>query len=542
MITINQVTHNFGKKTLYNGINCVIGARDRIALVGSNGSGKTTLLRMLMGETEPDGGSFDKPDYVNIGYLPQDGISVSGRTLYAEAESAFGNVLELQEKIDKAETEMLEMDTTSEEYYDLIDAMGEWEQQLEEFEPQKMKSRIERILTGMGFSLEDMQRDTGEFSGGWQMRIALAKLLLQNPSLIILDEPTNHLDIVSQHWVEQYLKHYQGALIVISHDRAFLDEVSNRTLELKLGNLNSYKGNYSFYISESQKKLEVLRKAYNNQQKEIRETKDFINKFRSNVKKASLVQSRIKQLEKMDLIVIPREEKKIFFRFPEPPPASSKVITIKGLHKAYDENVIFDGLDLRIDKGDRIAVVGVNGAGKSTLARILADEEPYQAGDIEKGLNTVISYFAQSQAEELNPANTVLQEVEAAASGNNEANPRDALGALLFSGDEALKKTSVLSGGEKNRVALAKMLMKPGNCLILDEPTNHLDIKSKEVLQDAIIAFDGTVLLVSHDRAFLDGVVNKVLEVSPGKTRMLTCNVSEYIQRLEQEMAENSGN
>lgn len=542
MITINQVSHNYGKKTLYNDINCVIGVRDRIALVGSNGSGKTTLLRMLMGDIEADAGSFDKADYVNIGYLPQDGISVSGRTLYAEAESAFGNILELQEKIDQADAEILEMDTSSEEYYDLIDAMGEWEQQLEEFEPQKMKSRIERILTGMGFSLDDMQRDTGEFSGGWQMRIALAKLLLQNPSLIILDEPTNHLDIVSQHWVEQYLKHYQGALIVISHDRAFLDEVTNRTLELKLGNLNSYKGNYSFYLEESQKKLEVLRKAYNNQQREIRETKDFINKFRSNVKKASLVQSRIKQLEKMELIVIPREEKKIFFRFPEPPPASAKVLTIKGLHKAYGDNVIFNGMDLRIDKGDRIAIVGVNGAGKSTLARILADQEPYQAGEIEKGLNTVISYFAQSQAEELNPANTVLQEVETAAIGNKETNPRAALGALLFSGDEALKKNEVLSGGEKNRVALAKMLMKPGNCLILDEPTNHLDIKSKEVLQDAINAFEGTVLLVSHDRSFLDGVVNKVLEVSPGKTRMLTCNVSEYIERMEREMAENNGN
>lgn len=542
MITINQVSHNYGKKTLYNGINCVIGVRDRIALVGSNGSGKTTLLRMLMGDIEADAGSFDKADYVNIGYLPQDGISVSGRTLYAEAESAFGNILELQEKIDQADAEILEMDTSSEEYYDLIDAMGEWEQQLEEFEPQKMKSRIERILTGMGFSLDDMQRDTGEFSGGWQMRIALAKLLLQNPSLIILDEPTNHLDIVSQHWVEQYLKHYQGALIVISHDRAFLDEVTNRTLELKLGNLNSYKGNYSFYLEESQKKLEVLRKAYNNQQREIRETKDFINKFRSNVKKASLVQSRIKQLEKMELIVIPREEKKIFFRFPEPPPASAKVLTIKGLHKAYGDNVIFNGMDLRIDKGDRIAIVGVNGAGKSTLARILADQEPYQAGEIEKGLNTVISYFAQSQAEELNPANTVLQEVETAAIGNKETNPRAALGALLFSGDEALKKNEVLSGGEKNRVALAKMLMKPGNCLILDEPTNHLDIKSKEVLQDAINAFEGTVLLVSHDRSFLDGVVNKVLEVSPGKTRMLTCNVSEYIERMEREMAENNEN
>ncbi len=541
MITINQVTHNFGKKVLYNGINCVIGSHDRIALVGSNGSGKTTLLRMIMGEQDCDAGSFDKADYVTVGYLPQDGIHVHGKTLYAEAESAFGNVLELQEKIEKADAALLEMDTEAEEYYELIDTIGEWEQQLEEFEPQKMKSRIERILMGMGFKKSDFERDTGEFSGGWQMRIALAKLLLKNPSLIILDEPTNHLDIVSQHWVEQYLKHYQGALIVISHDRAFLDEVTNRTLELKLGNLNSYKGNYSFYMKESDKQLEVLRKAYANQQKEIREIKDWINRFRSNVKKASMVQSRIKSLEKMKLITIPRDEKKIFFRFPEPPPASSKVITIKNLHKAYGDNVIFDGLDLRIDKGDRIAVVGVNGAGKSTLARIMAGTEPYQDGEIDKGLNTVISYFAQSQADELNPANTVLQEVENAAINNKDASPRAALGALLFSGDEALKKTEVLSGGEKNRVALAKMLMKPGNCLILDEPTNHLDIKSKEVLQDAINAFDGTVILVSHDRAFLDGVVNKVLEVSPGKTRMLTCNVTEYVERLEQEMADKVG-
>ena len=541
MITINQVTHNFGKKVLYNGINCVIGTRDRIALVGSNGSGKTTLLRMLIGEIEADKGSIDYPDYVNIGYLPQDGIQVSGRTLYSEAESAFGNVLELQEKIEKADTDLLEMDTEAEEYYDLIDQIGEWEQQLEELEPQKMKSRIERILTGMGFSMIDMERDTGEFSGGWQMRIALAKLLLQNPSLLILDEPTNHLDIVSQHWVEQYLKYYHGSLVVISHDRAFLDEITNRTLELKLGNLNSFKGNYSFYTSESEKQLEVLRKAHKNQQREISEIKDFINKFRSNVKKASMVQSRIKQLDKMDIIQIPRDEKKIFFRFPAPPPASSKVITIKNLHKAYGDNVIFKGLDLRIDKGDRIAVVGVNGAGKSTLARIMAGYEPYQNGEIEKGLNTVVSYFAQTQAEELDPNKTVLEEVEKAAIDNKDANPRAALGALLFSGDEALKKTEVLSGGEKNRVALAKMLMKPGNCLILDEPTNHLDIKSKEVLQDAINSFDGTVILVSHDRAFLDGVVNKVLEVAPGSTRLLTCNVSEYIERIEKEMADRIG-
>ena len=538
MITINQVTHNFGKKVLFNKINCVINAHDRIALVGSNGSGKTTLLRMLMGELDSDGGSVDKAGYVSVGYLPQDGISVSGKTLFAEAESAFGDILELQKNLEKAEEEMLEMDTSADEYYDLIDLMGEWEQQLEDHEPAKMKSRIERILLGMGFNESDFERDTGEFSGGWQMRIALAKLLLQHPSLIILDEPTNHLDIVSQHWVEQYLKHYQGALIVISHDRAFLDEVTNRTLELKLGNLTTFKGNYSYYVDESDKRLETLRKAYANQQKEIKEVKDWINRFRSNVKKASMVQSRIKALEKMELISIPRDEKKMFFRFPKSPPASAKVITISDLHKAYGDNVIFDGLDLRIDKGDRIAVVGVNGAGKSTLARIMAGTEPYQSGEVEKGINTVLGYFAQSQADELDPNNSVLEEVEKAAVGNDDANPRGALGALLFSGDEALKKTSVLSGGEKNRVALAKMLMHPANCMVLDEPTNHLDIKSKEVLQEAINLYEGTVILVSHDRAFLDGVVNKVLEVSPGSTRMLTCNVSEYIQRLEQETAE----
>ncbi len=538
MITINHISHHFGKKVLFKQINTVIGARDRIALVGSNGSGKTTLLRMLMAEIEPESGTIDRPDYVSIGYLPQDGISVSGQTLFAEAQSAFADVLELQQKIDRAEQDMLEMDTSAEAYYELIDQMGEWEQQLEDHQPHKMKSRIERILTGMGFSADDFGRDTGEFSGGWQMRIALAKLLLQNPSLIILDEPTNHLDIVSQHWVEQYLKHYQGALIVISHDRAFLDEVTNRTLELKLGTLNSFKGNYSFYVGETEKRLELLRKAYANQQKEIKEIKEWIARFRSNVKKASMVQSRIKALNKMERITLPREEKKMFFRFPKAPPASAKVITINGLQKSYGDTVIFNGLDLRIDKGDRIAVVGVNGAGKSTLARIMAGTEPFQGGTVEKGINTVLGYFAQSQAEELNPAYNVLEEVEQAAIGNDDANPRAALGALLFSGDEALKKTTVLSGGEKNRVALAKMLMHPCNCMILDEPTNHLDIKSKEVLQEAINLFEGTVILVSHDRAFLDGIVNKVLEVSPGNTRMLTCNVSEYIERLERETAE----
>ena len=367
------------------------------------------------------------------------------------------------------------------------------------------------------------------------MRIAFAKLLLQSPSLIILDEPTNHLDVVSQHWVEQYLKHYQGALVIISHDRAFLDEVTDRTLELKLGNLNSYKGNYSFYERESAERKARERKAYDNQQKEIQRQKDFINRFRSNVKKASMVQSRIKALAKIERIEIERDEKNIFLRFPPSPPASNKVISVTNLWKAYDTIKIFEGLDLNINKGDRIAVVGVNGAGKSTLARILAGVEPYQDGEIETGINTVIGYFAQQQAEELDPDKNVLQEVESVAEGNSAANPRGALGALLFSGDDVFKKTTVLSGGERNRVALAKLLMRPCNCLILDEPTNHLDIQSKVVLQEAINLFDGTVIIVSHDRSFMDGIVEKVLEVSPGGTRMLNCNVTEYIDRLQAE-------
>jgi ATP-binding cassette subfamily F protein 3 len=487
---------------------------------------------------EPDSGSIEKPDYATIGYLPQDGISVKGSTLAEEAGKAFADALALRKRLDEAEVQLGEMEPDAEEFYDLIDLMGAWEEQLAAYEPEKMKSRVEKVLTGMGFALSDMDRDVGEFSGGWQMRIALSKLLLQAPSLLILDEPTNHMDIVSQHWLEQYLKRYQGALVVISHDRAFLETVTDRTLELKLGKLYSYKGNYTFYQKESLARKERQQKASNNQKKVIQKEKEFINRFRSNIKKAAMVQSRIKALDKMEIVKPEAEEKKMYFRFPPSPPASHKVIEVENLKKAYGDNQVFDGLDLRVDKGDRIAIVGVNGAGKSTLVRILAGVEPFQEGERDIGVNTVIGYFAQHQAEELNPANDVLTEVEAVADGNPESNPRAALGALLFSGKEALKKTSVLSGGERNRVALAKLLMKPCNCLIMDEPTNHLDIRSKEVLQEALNLFEGTAIIVSHDRSFLDGVVTKVLEVSPQKTRMLTCNVSEYIDRLDREIAD----
>ena len=543
MINLVDVSLRYGEKVIYNKISTNIGVRDRIGLVGSNGSGKSTLIKLLLGEAEFDSGEVERPAYVTLGYLPQDGIEAKGESLYDEVSTAFEDALELQKNIDEADEKMVEMDTNSEEYYDLLDQIGAWEQKLEVHEPAKMKSRIEKTLMGLGFEVSDLERDTGEFSGGWQMRIALAKLLLKEPSLLLLDEPTNHLDIISQQWLEDYLTRYEGSLMIISHDRAFLDVVTNRTIHLSMGRLSSYSGNYSFYVKQSESDLETLRKKVKNQQAEIQRQKDFINRFRGNVKKASLVQSRMKDLEKMEIIKFPPQEKKIFFRFPPPPPSSAKVIELQNVSKSYGEVQVFKGLDFHIEKGDRLAVVGVNGAGKSTLARILAGVEPFQEGERALGINTVLAYFAQQQADELDPKKTVLDEVEQASADANrdESNPRAVLGALLFRKDDVFKKTTVLSGGERNRLALAKMLMKEANTIILDEPTNHLDIKSKEILQDAIREFDGTLILVSHDRNFLDPIVNKVLEVSKAGTRMLTCNVSEYLERLKKEQGTLAG-
>lgn len=537
MIGLKNLNLRYGEKVIFDNVTLTIGVRDRIGLVGSNGAGKSTLLKLLMGQVEIDRGEVEKPNYVSIGYLPQDGIEARGRTLYKEVETAFEGALDLRAKIDEADEKLVEMDTSSEEYYELIDTIGGWEHQLEDYEPEKMKSKIERVLMGLGFSMEHMDRDTGEFSGGWQMRIALAKLLLKQPSLLLLDEPTNHLDIIAQHWFESYMQRYEGAIVVISHDKAFLDSVTNRTLHLSLGEINSYSGNYSFYEKESKARLDALRKSKQNQEKEIQRQKDFINRFRSNQKKASMVQSRIKALDKVERIEMPKTEKKMFFRFPEPPPSSQKVIELVNLSKRYGEIRVFENFDFHIDKGDRIAVVGVNGAGKSTLARVLAGVESFQEGERRVGLNTQIAYFAQQQAEELDPEKTVLEEVEASAASSEleETNPRAVLGALLFRKDDVFKPTTVLSGGERNRLALAKILMKQANTIILDEPTNHLDIRSKEVLQDAIKEYNGTVILVSHDRDFLDPLVNKVLEVRKDGTRLLTCNVSEYIERIEKE-------
>jgi len=540
MINLVDITLRYGERPLYDKVSGTIGARDRIALIGSNGSGKSTMLKLMLGELEPDSGKIEQPNFVTLGYLPQDGIEVKGKSVRDEVATAFEDVLDLQAKIEVADEQLAEMDTSADEYYDLIDQIGAWEHKLEGHEPEKMKSKIEKTMIGLGFSMPDLDRDTGEFSGGWQMRIALAKLLLKEPSLLLLDEPTNHLDIISQQWLEDYLTRYEGSLMVISHDRAFLNTVSNRTFHLSMGHLTIYGGNYSFYVEkQSEQHLESLRKKKKEQEKEIQRVKDFINRFRGNVKKAALVQSRMKDLDKMEIVKLPLQEKKIFFRFPPPPPASAKVVELVNMSKSYGDLKIFQGLDFHIDKGDRLAIVGVNGAGKSTLARILAGAEPFQEGERVLGINTELAYFAQQQAEELDPNKTVMEEVEqsSAEAGNEESNARAVLGALLFRKDDVFKKTSVLSGGERNRLALAKMLMKKANAIILDEPTNHLDMRSKQILQDAVREFNGTVMLVSHDRDFLDPIVNKVLEVSKTGTRLLTCNVSEYIERIRSEQS-----
>lgn len=535
MLEIDSLSLSYSAKILFDAISANIGARDRIGLVGSNGAGKSTLLKILIGEIEPDEGTINRANYVTVGYLPQDGIVATGLTLFKEVELAFDNILSLKSQLEDANTRLDDLMPDNEEYYDLLEVIGALEHRLEDLDAARLKSKIEKVLMGLGFSMSDMDRDCGEFSGGWQMRIALAKLLLREPSLLLLDEPTNHLDITSLRWVELYLKKYEGALLVISHDRAFLDELCNRTFALTMGRLEVYAGNYSYYETESALRKERILKAYKNQQKELEKTQEFIDRFRSKASKAAQVQSRIKAMAKVERIEVDQEESSINFRFPKAHPGAQKVLELKNISKAYDDLMVFKNVNFRLEKGDRVAVVGVNGAGKTTLAKVLAGVEPMTAGERIVGSRVEISYFAQHQADALDPEKTVLQVIEGAITATNPMPCRSVLGAFLFRGDDAFKKTKVLSGGEKCRLALACLLVQQANCLVLDEPTNHLDMRSKKKLQDALIAYEGTLLVVSHDRAFLDPLVTKVLEVSKNGTRVFLGNVTEYLEKIETE-------
>jgi ATP-binding cassette subfamily F protein 3 len=533
MIQLRNLKLQYGERFIFRDATATIGNKDRIGLVGSNGAGKTTLLKILADQEELDGGFVDKAKYVTIGYLPQDGIIAADRSLYEEVESAFENVLTLTDKIGEASTQLQSLNTESKDYHEILELIGTWERELENHDVEKLPSRIESVLQGLGFEQSDMERQTSEFSGGWQMRIALAKLLLASPSLLLLDEPTNHLDIISQRWLENYLKRYEGAILMVSHDRAFLDELCKQTFELTQGNLNVYQGGYSYFEEQSKIRKEQLIRSFKNQQKEIERTEKFIDRFRYKASKASQVQSRIKALDKVDRIEIETEENSIAFSFPPAPRSGQTIMELENLCKSYGDLKVIENATIRIERGDRLAVVGANGAGKSTLAKVIAAVEPFQSGIRKPGHNTVISYFAQHQADELDPSYTVLETLERTNSGQNTTQLRSALGAFLFHGDDVFKKTSVLSGGERNRLALAKILTQQANFLILDEPTNHLDMRSQEALQRALENYEGAFIIVSHNRAFVDRIVNKTLEVRNDGLSLFPGNVSDYLRHLE---------
>lgn len=546
MITLNNISIQYSGEYLFKDVSLHISPNDRIGLVGANGAGKTTLLKIIVGLIQPDSGSVQKANYVSIGYLPQDFVSMSDRSLIDEAKSAFEDINILQSQLEQVYDKIQKIENIdSEEYQELIEIQGELQFKLENLDAYKMQSQVEKVLMGLGFQTYDFERKTYEFSGGWQMRIALAKLLLSNPTLLLLDEPTNHLDLDSLRWLEEFLISYKGAVIIISHDRAFLDNMTRKTLVLLNKKMEVYAGNYSFYERESQIRRQNLLNAAKNQQQQLKQAQRFIERFRYKATKARQVQSRIKQLEKIDIIQIEEDTGEITFRFPQVKQSGVIVAELINVCKKYpgqktnkqlqEEKLILENINLTIERGDRIALVGMNGSGKSTLTRILSGKEQPTSGEVKYGYNVSIAYFAQEQIDELQNNLEVIQIAELESSGQPQAELRTLLGCFLFEGDDVFKKVSVLSGGEKSRLALVKMLLKPANFLILDEPTNHLDMKSKKVLQEALINFEGTYIIVSHDRNFLDPIVNKVIEVKDRKIKTYLGNISEFIEAKDKE-------
>jgi ATP-binding cassette subfamily F protein 3 len=531
VIDVLDLELRYGEQIVFSGVSANILRTDRIALAGRNGAGKTTFFKALLGQVDLDGGDVVVGRGVRIGYLPQDGLEVEGRPLVEEVETSDASIQSLKTDLDQLYHGLT---GDAERDAEALDSIHVKEALMEVFEAGKLRAKTQRILGGLGFSPERFEDPTDVFSGGWQMRIGLAKLLLQNPDLLLLDEPTNHLDLPSQRWLENYLRQYQGALMLISHDRAFLDTLANKTYYLSRSQLEIYAGNYSYFETQSQLRKDQLIAQKRAQERQIAETERFIERFRAKNTKATQVQSRIKQLEKVERISIESDEKEVAFEFPPAPRSNQVLISLQNLHKAYGPIRLFEGFNFSIERQQKLAVVGVNGAGKSTLAKILAGEETLDEGELRKGEKTQLSYFAQHQAEQLDPTATVLRTAMDSGVGS-ELKARSMLGAFLFSGDAVFKTVGVLSGGEKNRLALAKILLRPCNLLILDEPTNHLDIQSKSILQQALIKYDGTCLIISHDRDFLDPIVNQTLEISPRGHRMFWCNVSGYLDKVENE-------
>ena len=531
MISIEGLSVAFGGNTLFDNITYVINKKDRIALVGKNGAGKSTMLKIIAGLQAPTSGNVNMPKDLTVGYLPQQMNLSDTRTVMEEAEQAFSHIFELQSRIERMNTELSERtDYESEYYQELIERVSNANEQLALIGASNYQAEIEKTLIGLGFTREDFGRDTSEFSGGWRMRIELAKLLLQLPDVLLLDEPTNHLDIESIQWLESFLSTRANAVVLVSHDRAFIDNVTTRTIEISLGRIYDYQVNYSRYVVLRQERLEQQMRAYENQQKQIQDTEAFIERFRYKATKSVQVQSRIKQLAKLERVEVDEvDTSRLNLKFPPAPRSGDYPIIAEGVGKNYGSHVVFSNATFTIKRGEKVAFVGKNGEGKSTLVKCIMGEIPY-TGTLKIGHNVKIGYFAQNQASLLDESITVFDTIDRVAVGDIRTKIRDILGAFMFGGEASDKKVKVLSGGEKTRLAMIRLLLEPVNLLILDEPTNHLDMRTKDVLKQAIRDFNGTVILVSHDREFLDGLVSKVYEFGGGQVREHLGGIYDFLE------------
>lgn len=537
MISINGLTVEFSERALFDNVSYVVNRRDRIALVGKNGAGKSTMLKIIFGIQEPTRGRISYPKDLTIGYLPQHMIHNDDTTVIEEASKAFSHIAQLQEKIERKNQELCERtDYESEEYQDLIDEISSLNEHLTVLGGGNFQAEIEKTLLGLGFLRSDFDRPTKEFSGGWRMRIELAKIILQCPDVLLLDEPTNHLDIESIQWFENFLASSPNAVILVSHDRAFLDAVTKRTIEISLGKIYDYKANYSKYVELRKERREQQLRAYNNQQKEIQDTEDFIERFRYKATKSVQVQSRIKQLERIERIEVDEEDNSsLRLKFPPAPRSGSYPVIMENVAKRYGEHTVFEHVDMTINRGEKVAFVGKNGEGKSTLVKCIMGDITDFEGKLQLGHNVKIGYFAQNQASLLDESLTVFQTIDYVAVGDIRTKIRDILGAFMFGGEASDKKVKVLSGGERSRLAMIRLLLEPVNLLILDEPTNHLDMRSKDVLKQAIKEFDGTAIIVSHDREFLDGLVTMVYEFGGGAIRPHIGGIYEFLYAKKME-------
>jgi ATP-binding cassette subfamily F protein 3 len=517
MLQLQDVTKAFGEKVLLEHVTWQVGDRDRVGLCGPNGAGKTTLLKMLAGLDEPDSGVIQKPNALTLGYLPQDGLSHSGRTVVAEASLALKPLLDLKAEMHELEEKLGDSSLSEAEHETILGRYSEVQDRFRLSDGYQIELKVATVLRGLGFEPEMQAQLTDHLSGGWQMRLALAKLLLSAPDLLLLDEPTNHLDLDARNWLEQYLIAYPHSVILVSHDRYFLDTVVTHIADLTLRKITEYHTNYTKYLEARDAAMERLREAKRRQDEEIQRVEEFINRFRYQATKAAQVQSRIKMLEKVERLEVPPERKRIHFQFPAAPKSGRMVLELKGARKAYGPKLVLDRVDLHIERGDRIALVGPNGAGKSTLMRLLSGEEAPDHGTRTEGHQVVMQYFAQDEATRLDPTLTVYETLSAGSPHTMVPMIRNILGGFLFSGDDVYKKAGVLSGGERTRLAVARMLLRPSNTLLLDEPTNHLDIDSKEVLLDALVDYGGTLIFVSHDRYFVEKLATKIIDVGDGK-------------------------